>query len=158
MAVVAFIAGTISTSYGQNRDQKPSSERENVKEVNRNRVDSKQNYQDDQKKSVYEFQNFRKESQNKIRNNEKRISALKTKVTNLHSREKAGYQKNLQALERKNDKLKRKLSGYNEKQQDKMMSFKRDFNRDLDEVSDALKDFSIDNRDNRDKRDSRNIK
>lgn len=155
MVVVALMTGTISTSYGQNRDQKPYSERENVREVNRNKADSKQNYQDDQKKSAFEFQNFRKECQGKIRNNEKRISALKVKFSKFNSREKSEYRRNLQSLERKNDKLKRKLSNYNEKQQDKWMSFKRDFNHDLDEVSDALKDFSMDHRN---KRDNRNTK
>jgi hypothetical protein len=49
-------------------------------------------------------------------------------------------------LEQKNAGLKRKLANYNVKQQDKRMSFKRDLERDIDEVGEALRNFNIEKR------------
>jgi len=146
MAVVAFMVGTISTSYGQTRDQKSFSERDNVQQSDRNKADSKQDYKEVQRKSDYEFQKFKKESQATIRNNEKKISDIKRKFSKFSSREKAEYQRNLRIVEQKNAKLKRQLSNYREKQQDKWMSFKRDFNRDLNEVGESLRDFKVENK------------
>jgi len=146
MAVVAFMAGTISTSYGQTRDQKSFSERDNVRQSDRNKADSQQDYKEVQRKSDYEFLKFKKESQATIRNNEKKISDIKRKFSKFSSREKAEFQRNLRIVEQKNAKLKRQLSNYRERQQDKWMSFKRDFNRDLNEVSNSLRDFKIENK------------
>jgi len=144
VALFAFMAGAISTSYGQVRDQKSFSERGNVQESNRDRTDAKQDYKEVQRKSDYEFQKFKKECQAKIRNNEKRISELKAKISRFSTRERAEYQRNLRVLEQKNAGLKRKLANYKEKQQDKWMSFKRDIDRDIDEVGNQLRDFSVD--------------
>ena len=146
VALFAFMAGTISTSYGQVRDQKSFSERGNVQESNRDRTDAKQDYKEVQRKSDFEFQKFKKECQSKIRNNEKRISVLKVKISKFSTREKAEYQRNLRVLEQKNAGLKRKLANYKEKQQDKWMSFKREIDRDIDEVGRELRDFSVDNK------------
>jgi predicted RNase H-like nuclease (RuvC/YqgF family) len=146
VALFAFMAGTISTSYGQVRDQKSFSERGNVQESNKDRTDAKQDYKEVQRKSDFEFQKFKKEGQAKIRNNEKRISELKVKISKFNTREKADYQKNLRVLEQKNANLKRKLANYKEKQQDKWTSFKSEIDRDLDEVGNQLRDFSVDNR------------
>ena len=146
VALFAFMAGTISTSYGQVRDQKSFSERGNVQESNRDRSDAKQDYKEVQRKSDFEFQKFKKECQSKIRNNEKRISELKVKISRFSTRERAEYQRNLRVLEQKNAGLKRKLANYKERQQDKWMSFKRDIDRDIDEVGNQLRDFSVDKR------------
>lgn len=134
---------TISTSYGQTRDQKSFSERDNVQQSDRNKDYSKQDYKEVQRKSDYEFQKSEKESQTTIRNNEKKISDLKRKFSKFTSREKAEYQRNLRIAEQKNAKLKRQLANYSEKQQDKWMSFKRDFNGDLNEVGESLRDFKV---------------
>jgi len=146
MAVIAFMAGNVSTSYGQTRDQKSYSERDNVHQTDRNKSDSKQDYREVQRKSDFEFQEFKKESRTKIRNNERKISALKGKISKLHSRGKAEYQKDLRVLEQKNTRLKKQLANFKNREHDKWMSFKRDFNHDLDEVGEALKDFSVDNK------------
>lgn len=141
----AVIAGTVSISYGQNHDQKPVSERENVQDANRKGLDEKQNFKENQRSSTFEYQNFRKEAGNKIRSNEKRIANLKTKIARIHSREKAEYQKNLRVLEQKNSRLKGTLANYKDREQRNWMSFKRDFDHDADEIGDALKDFTVNN-------------
>jgi predicted RNase H-like nuclease (RuvC/YqgF family) len=146
VALLAFMTGAISTSYGQVRDQKSYSERGNVQESNKDRTDAKQDYKEVQRKSDFEYKKFKKEGQVKIRNNEKRISELKAKISKFNSKERADYQRNLRILEQKNAGLKSKLNNYNEKQQDKWMSFKRDIDRDIDEVGNQLRDFSVDNK------------
>jgi len=145
-AVIAFMAGTISTSFGQVRDQKSFSERENVHQTNGDRNDAKQDYKEVQRKSDFEFKKFKKECQTKLRDNEKRISILKSKISKFHPRERSEYQKDLRVLEQKNAGLKRKLANYNEKQHEKRMSFKRDMERDIAEVGEALRDFKFEKR------------
>jgi hypothetical protein len=144
--IFAFIAGTASVSYGQSHDQKAGSERENIQDANRKGHDEKLNSKEAQRNSAFEYQKFKKEADNKIRSNEQRIANLKTKIARIHSREKAEYQKNLRVLEQNNTKLKRKLTSYKEREQNKWMSFKREFDHDADEISDALKDFTIGNK------------
>ena len=141
----AFIAGTASTSYGQNRDQKTAHERENVQDANRKGSDENQNFKESHKNSAFEYQKFKKEAGDKIRSNEKRIVNLKTKIAKIHSREKAEYQKNLRVLEQKNTRLKSKLTNYKQREQDKWISFKREFDHDVDEIGDALRNFTVTN-------------
>jgi len=146
MAVIAIMSATISTSYGQVRDQKSFSEREDTHQPQVNKVDAKQDYKEAQRKSDFEFQKFRKESQAKIRDNERKIAVLKWKISKFHSRDKAEYQKNLKILAVKNAGLKRKITNYRETHEDKWRQFKREFNHDINEVEDALKDFKVDNK------------
>jgi len=146
MAVLAFLTGTITTSYGQNREQGPVKERENVQEASRNRNDVKQDFKREQQKSVFEYQKFKKEAQNKIRKNEKKIGDLKMRLSKFQTRERSDYQRNLRSLEQKNNRLKKKLANYREKEQNKWFSFKRDFDHDIDEVTDGLRDFRMENK------------
>jgi len=142
VALIAFMAGTISVSYGVNRDQNALPGSEYTHQVNRDY--SKQDFRDQQRKSTFEFQSFKKESQSRIRENEKRISNFKVKVSRLQSRDRALYRKDLRVLEQKNDLLKRRLSNFRVKQQDRMDTFKNQFNRDLNKVSEELRDFKFD--------------
>ncbi len=146
VALFAFMAGPVSTSYGQYRDQKSFAERENFSESNMDRADANQDYKEVQRKSDFEFQKFKKECQIKIRQNEKSISVLKIKISKFRSIEKAEYQRNLGVLEQKNTRLKKQLTNYKEKKQDKWMAFKREINLDIDEVGEALSDFTVENK------------
>jgi len=145
LAVIALMAGTISTSFGQKIENHSVKNQENVKEARKNVVDAKNDLKEAQKESEKDFQKFKKESDQKIRGNERSIAALKLKLSKIHSKETIGYRKDLKALEQKNSKMKKELANYKVKDNDKWTSFKREFIHDMDELGQSLKDFTVKN-------------
>jgi len=145
LALIAFMAGTTSISYGQVSENNSVRNNANVRESKKNVSDSKKNLKVDQKKSEQDYKNFKKESDQKFKNNELRISELKQKYSKLHSKEKMTYKKDLAVLEQKNSKMKRDLANYKVSDDDKWTSFKRNFSRDMDGVGQSLKDFTVRN-------------
>lgn len=57
----------------------------------------------------------------------------------------AMYEKNIMALEQKNKDLRTKISNYESNQSD-WESFKREFNHDMDEQGQAIKDLTVNNK------------
>jgi len=145
LALIAFMAGTASISYGQVSANNSVKNNAAVRESKNNVAESKKDLKVVQKKSEQDYKNFKKESDQKFKNNEKRISELKQKYTKLHSIEKVAYKKDLAVLEQKNSKMKRDLANYKVSDDDKWTSFKRNFSRDMDGVGQSLKDFTVRN-------------
>ena len=146
LGAIAFMAVTIATSYGQEPDKKSEKARENLKEAKSDVVDAKMDLKEAQKDSVSDYQNFKKESDAKIKNNEKSIADLKVKSSKISQKNQAAYQKKVGELEQKNTKLKNELADYKEGTPDKWSSFKTEFNHDINELGKAIKDFTVDNK------------
>ncbi|HUX53900.1 MAG TPA: hypothetical protein VMV56_05780 [Williamwhitmania sp.] len=93
-----------------------------------------------------EVETFKKESAAKTVTYDQRIAELKAKVAKVKGKAKVGYQKEIAKLERKNTEMKNMLKDYKEDGKDKWASFKTEFNHDMDELGQALKDFTVDNK------------
>jgi hypothetical protein len=143
LAVVAFLAGTLSTSFGQVPDKQSVKARENLKEEKKDVVVAKQDLKVAQKDSVSEYQKFTKESDLKFKSNEKSIADLRAAITKSNSKAMATDQKKVSLLEDKNNSLKKELADYKELGQTKFTAFKTEFNRDLTQLAKELKDFKI---------------
>jgi len=143
LTVVAFMAGALSTSFGQVPDKQATKARENLKEEKKDVVVAKHDLAVAKKDSVTEYQTLTKESDLKFKNNEKSIVDLRTAITQGNSKEKATDQKKVSLLEDKNNSLKKELADYKELGQTKFMTFKTEFNRDLDQLAKELKDFKV---------------
>jgi hypothetical protein len=143
LAVIAFMAGTVSTSFGQVPDKQSVKARENLKEEKKDVVVAKQDLQVAQKDSVSEYQKLTKESEIKFKNNEKSISELRVAITNSNSKEQATDQKKVSLLEEKNNNLKKELADYKVLGQIPFTTFKTKFNRDFDQLAKELKDFKV---------------
>jgi len=91
------------------------------------------------------IQQFKKESHEKISSYEKTIAEFKIKIANAKKENKAQYEKKLAWLEQKNSDMKKKLEDYKDEGQDKWTSFKNEFNHDMDELGEALKDLTVKN-------------
>ena len=139
LAIVAFMAGTVSTLSAQTTDKQSDKARENLK-------DAKKELKEAKKDSVSEYQAFKAESNLKIKDNEKRIAELKVKLAKVNAKNKATYNKDVNALEQKNNKLKVKLAEYKENGQSKWAAFKLEFNHDMTELGTALSDFTVNNK------------
>ena len=143
IAVIAFMAGSISTTFGQAPDKESVKARENLKEEKHDVVVAKKDLAIAQKDSVSEYQQLTKESDAKFKANEKSIIALRSDISKNNSKNQATDQKKVSLLEQKNNDLKRELADYKVEGQTKFSTFKSEFNRDLDELAKELKDFKI---------------
>jgi hypothetical protein len=141
VAALAFMMGTISTSFGQEADKESVKARESMNEAKKDVVDAKQDLKVAQKDSVLEYQSLTKESEVKFKNNEKSISDLRAAITKGNSKDQLLEQKKVSDLELKNNDLKRELSEYKVEGQIKFSTFKSKFNKDLDQLTKDLKDF-----------------
>ena len=143
LGIVVFMAGTISSSYGQVPDKQSAKARENLKEEKKDVVVAKQDLKIAQRDSASEYQKLTKESEVKFKNNEKAISELRASITKSNSKEQAKDQKKVSLLEEKNNALKKELADYKTLGQVAFKKFKTEFNRDLDQLAKELKDFKI---------------
>ncbi len=92
-----------------------------------------------------EWRVFKSESEVKIKENEIRIGELRVKMKKSGKTFDAMYEKNIIALEQKNKDLRTNISNY-EKNQSDWESFKREFNHDMDELGQAIKDLTVNNK------------
>jgi hypothetical protein len=143
IAVVAFTAGTLSTSFGQVPDKQAVKARENLKEEKKDVVDAKKDLKVAQKDSISEYQKLTRESELKFKSNELSIADLRTAITKSNSKEMATDQKKVSLLEVKNNNLKKELADYKVLGQTEFSTFKTRFNRDLSELAKELKDFKV---------------
>lgn len=131
IAAFAFMA-TISTAYGQDSDKKS--------------VKASENIQGTQKDTASEFQTFKKESEIRIKNIDNRIGGLKVTFYENKIKDKIAFQDNLNLLEQKTDDLQKKLADYKVMEQSKWVTFKLEFNHDLNEIAKSLNDFALNNK------------
>lgn len=146
LAVVAFMAGTVSTLNAQTTDKQSDKARENLKDAKEDVIDAKKELREAKRDSVSDYQAFKAESNLKIKDNEKRIAELKVKHAKVNKKNKASYNKDVNALEQKNNNLKVKLAEYKESDHSAWQSFKLEFNHDMNELGTALSDFVVNNK------------
>lgn len=142
LALTAFIVGTMVAGC-QSSAKKVEKDRENLQEAKDNVVEAKQELNQALKDSIMQF---KQESGETISNNEKSILELKAQIAKENKVTKAKYEKIVADLEQKNAAMKSKLDAYQDIEQDKWASFKREFKHDMDELGNALKDITINNK------------
>ncbi|MBI9069195.1 MAG: hypothetical protein JEZ09_18000 [Salinivirgaceae bacterium] len=91
------------------------------------------------------IEQYKIESQEKIDNIKQEITDLKAKLKAEKRKDMTIYQNKLDALETKNNELKAKLNEFKDNGQEKWVSFKKEFNHDLDEMGKAIKDIAVNN-------------
>jgi uncharacterized protein involved in exopolysaccharide biosynthesis len=141
-----LMTGTILTSC-QPSSKKVENAENKLEAAKDNVSDARQDLRKAKQDSITEYKEFKKESEVKISANEKSIAEFKAKIANEKKEDKAKYEKELAVLEQKNNDMKKKLKDYKkDERQDKWTSFKTEFNHDMDELGNALKDLTTDNK------------
>jgi hypothetical protein len=135
LAIIVFIAGAMFTGCQSSADK--------VQDAKDNVAAANQALNQAVKDSI---QQFKKESAEKISNYDKNIADLKAKIAAVKKENKAAYEKKLTALEQKNIDMKKKLEAFKDDQIDQWNAFKREFNHDMDELGQAFKDLTVDNK------------
>lgn len=132
IVILAIAAGTIFTSC-KSANQKQATAQQNATEANQDLTNT-------QASNAAEWKAFKAESQAKILDNEQRIANLKEKMNKPGSTFDGIYRTRIEKLEAKNNELKAKLNNYDGNQTD-WQTFKSDFNRDMDEIGNNIKDL-----------------
>lgn len=92
-----------------------------------------------------EIEAYRQETAEKIATNDKSITDFKARIATEKKEAKADYNKKIVALEKKNSDLKKRMDDYKETSKENWLTFKTEFNRDMDELGQAFKDLTVKN-------------
>lgn len=130
--MMSIIAGIALTSC-KSAQQKEATANQNV-------TDAKQNLRDVQASNAEDWKVFKAESQAKIVENDKKIADLKVKMNKPGNTFDGMYRSRMEKLEAKNTELKSKLNSYDGNETE-WKTFKRDFNREMDEMGKNIKDL-----------------
>jgi hypothetical protein len=94
---------------------------------------------------VEEVENYRRETESKIKSNNERLADFNTRVLNERREAKADYQKEIAKLEQRNKAMKLRLDSYTLDGEGNWEKFKIEFDRDMEELAKAFKDLSVKN-------------
>ena len=92
-----------------------------------------------------DVENFRIETAAKIEANKQMIADFNLKIASAKKDAKAYYVEQIAVLEQKNIAMKEKLDAYEVSGKDNWETFKTEFSRDMDDLGEALKNFTIKN-------------
>lgn len=137
IAITALVVGTSITSCDSST-KKVEDAAVKVDEASEDLTDAKKEFNE-------EYAKFQTESEARMVENDKQIAELKANKAQLKKEAKADYDKKIKDIEEKNSALRIKMNEYKEEGNDKWESFKREFNHDMDELGQSLKDLTTNN-------------
>ncbi|WP_310560486.1 hypothetical protein [Flavobacterium sp.] len=146
LTVITFITATIllsckpKTNEVKDAQEKVAVARDNVQDAKDTLAMAKQSATEE------EWRAFKNSGDSIVRINDRRIAALKLKIKNTGNNIDSAYQKNLYVMEVRNENLKVKMDAYKNGASNDWQSFKREFKHDTDEIGQALKDLTVDNK------------
>jgi predicted RNase H-like nuclease (RuvC/YqgF family) len=132
--VFIFIAG-IAIVGCDTPGQKVENAQNDVAEANRNLEKANEEY-------LADIESYRKETADKITDNEKSIAEFKARVEDQKRDAKQDYQDKITALEQKNSDMKKKLEDYKAEGKDKWETFKTDFSKSMVDLGNSFKDLT----------------
>lgn len=92
-----------------------------------------------------DIENFKKETNAKIEANNQMIADFNVKIATSKKDAKAYYVEQIAILEQKNTAMKVKLDAYEESGKDNWETFKTEFNKDMNDLGEAFKNFTVKN-------------
>ena len=146
LAITTIIVGTTVVGCKSTTKEEIESQ-EKVDVAEQNLKDAKDSLVVAKKEATAEeWQTFKNQTDSVISYNEAQIAELKLKMQKTGKSVDAKYQKNIDILEQKNKDLKVKVDTYKNDANSDWQSFKREFNHDMDEIGQAFKDLTVDNK------------
>ena len=146
LAITTFIVGTTLVGCKSTTKEEIESQ-EKVDVAEQNLKDAKDSLVMAKKAATAEeWQSFKDQKDSVISYNEAQIAELKLKMQKTGKSVDAKYQKNIEILEQKNKDLKVKADTYKNDANSDWQSFKREFNHDMDEIGQAFKNVTVDNK------------
>ncbi|MBK7373932.1 MAG: hypothetical protein IPJ09_21445 [Saprospiraceae bacterium] len=139
LALVITCIAAATFSGCDSPSQKVDNAKDNVTVAKENLIQAQEDYKT-------EVVNFKNETNEKLTANEKAFADFKIQMETAKKDVKATYEKQIAALEQKNSDMKKRMNEYSEDGKDNWQSFKREFDHDMDELGQSLKDFTVNNK------------
>ncbi len=137
LALTTLTTCTILSSCTSAAD-KVKNEQENVIDANEKLTEAEQEY-------YAEIEDYKNENLDKIAANQKSIADFKARVDFDKKEARDDYNKRILELDQKNSDLKKKMDEFQESGKDNWSEFKKEFNRDMEELGKAFKDLTNNN-------------
>ena len=134
LILVAFIYGPV---FGQ-EDKEAAAARKELATAKRNLTAAKID-------SAADYAAFKEKAISKIKENNKMISELRNAGPDLDKKLSKKYEKKVLSLQRKNDGLQKQIDGSVHTKTTQWTRFKSEFNQDMNELSDAIKNIGVNN-------------
>jgi outer membrane murein-binding lipoprotein Lpp len=147
LALLLCLTSTLLFTGCQTPAQKVEDAKTNVDDANQDLNDVKKDAMAEEQRMADEkdWMDFKTASEMRIRENETRITELKSDMKKSGKKLDAAYEKKIVAEEEKNKALETRMTAYHTGQSD-WAEFKREFNHDMDELGQALKDLTVNNK------------
>lgn len=142
IAIFSILAIAGTSVLAQQPDKKASSIRKDISEDQKALAKAK-------KDSASEYQKFKKETELKIQKNERDIAELKAKKADENKETQAKYNEKVAKLEQKNNDLKKSLYGYKGNDASSWATFKRNLNKNMDELAKNIQSLGNNNNTNK---------
>ena len=142
LAVIAFMAGSISTTFAQEQGTTTQKSNDNLTEAQKSSVNPQKGMQTPAD-SIAEFQKFKAEYEAKIQTNEKNLVGLKQNVSVVKENDKESYLKEISEFETQNKGLKKQLAEYKYVGQANWSIFKNKFSEELEKLTKSIKEFTV---------------
>lgn len=123
-----------------------NSSAENVKEKRSDVKNAEKELEQAEDKYMTDVALYKKEKAEDIAANEKDFAAFKAKNESDKKDAKDEYQTKITELERQNLEMKVKMNNYKPTGEQNWNKFKREFSHDMDELGNAFKDLTVNNR------------
>ena len=126
-----------------NCNNSPKKNAEKLENAQENLDDATQNLQQAVLDSTNEYTRYKSEAQAKLTANELKIAELKATLKTDKAEMRVKYEKQLLAIEKKNQDLKTSIANYQENDKNKWEKFKEAFNRDLDSLGTSISKITL---------------
>mgnify|MGYP003489417053 FL=1 len=146
LAIVTFAVGSIVMSCKPNTEKEQAAQ-ESVDSAKVAVAEAEEDLDDARRAATAEeWQAFKDSTNAKIDENNAEIAKLKLKIKKTGKDIDEAYQRNIDTIEQRNKNLKTKMDSYKNDVNSDWKSFKREFNHDMDELGESLKDFTVNNK------------
>lgn len=135
LSAALLLAGAIFTSCNTAAEKVDNAEEKSIK--------ADEDFNIAKEEYLTDIENFKKETTAKIDANNKMIADFKVKIAYAKKDAKAYYQEQIAVLEQKNIAMKQKLDAYEESGKDNWESFKTEFSKDMNDLGEAFKNFTV---------------
>jgi nitrate/nitrite-specific signal transduction histidine kinase len=135
IAAWLVFAGAMQTSC--------TSASEKVEQSAENVNDANVKLEEEKKQLLEDMETYKKEKEAEIAANEQSIQEFNTRIANQKTEARIEYKKTIDELNRKNSDLKKRIADFKTDSKSNWDSFKTEFGRDMDELGNAFKEFTV---------------
>jgi hypothetical protein len=137
LSAAILLTGAIFTSCNTAAEKVDNAEDKSIK--------ADEDFNSAKEEYLADIENFKIETTAKIDANNQMITDFKVKIASSKKDAQIYYQEQITILEQKNIAMKEKLDTYEESGKDNWKSFKIEFNKDMADLGEAFKNFTVKN-------------